>query len=798
MRVSNSIDNNFTKGLITEATGLNFPENAATDCDNVEFTLIGDVVRREGINFETGYTSNTVNPSSQAIDSYLWRNAGGDGQTTLVVTQIGQTLYFYLASSATTVSPLSNQLLTGTVSLIPVSGGSFDNTKSCTFADGNGYLFVYHSSCEPSYVTYNTGAQIFSISPITLQIRDFIGVTDNLGVSVRPTTLSNEHNYNLQNQGWTSGNNIYTTSQTLVNYALGSASFQIASGLTIPNGTIINAVGDIGTFYLTRGVYAAVGNCNVTMTGSVTGYSGTTLSVSIYSLSQAGGTGITGNPFPTQYGGNGSYTPVTPSGYYYQFNPWSISSVNTSTITTWLSDEGNYPSNADVWWYFKDDTDVFNPSTTQPSVTLATANAPQGHYILPAFNMNRTSVSGINGITTVSTTSRPSNGCWFQGRVWYTGVTSYQAQVGDVNYYTWTENIYYSQVVESPSDFGSCYQANDPTSENLFDLLPTDGGVITEPGTGTIYKLFPIQNGMLVFAANGVWFITGSTGIGFAANDFTMTKISAIKTLSNHSFVDVNGLPMFWNEEGIYAVEPAQSGSLMVNPITVGTILTFYNNIPTISKQYCRGAYDPINYIVQWTYRSTAETNISNRYQYDSILNFNIYNKAFYPFSISNSPTSINGIVYVNYPNSGPTAPIAGFKYPASTSSSFSFADEHDTNYVDWGSINYDSYFVVGYKLHGQGILKSQFPYVYVYSRNNGQYGAYYIQGLWDFASNFDSNRWTQPQFIEVNDVNAVMSSRRIKIRGRGRAVQLQFTSVDGQPFDIIGWAIYETMDTGV
>jgi hypothetical protein len=33
--------------------------------------------------------------------------------------------------------------------------------------------------------------------------RDFAGIVDNLPISTRPSTLSAEHNYNLQNQGWT-------------------------------------------------------------------------------------------------------------------------------------------------------------------------------------------------------------------------------------------------------------------------------------------------------------------------------------------------------------------------------------------------------------------------------------------------------------------------------------------------------------------------------------------------------------------------------------------------------------------
>src|SRR6267154_156931 len=96
-----SVENNFTKGLITESTGMNFPENAATDTDNCTYTLIGDVTRRLGIDHEVNRVLNSISRTSKAINTYKWNNVGGDGLTQLVVEQVGSTLYFYKSSAAT-------------------------------------------------------------------------------------------------------------------------------------------------------------------------------------------------------------------------------------------------------------------------------------------------------------------------------------------------------------------------------------------------------------------------------------------------------------------------------------------------------------------------------------------------------------------------------------------------------------------------------------------------------------------------------------------------------------------------
>lgn len=768
-----SVMNNFTGGLKTEFTGLNFPENACTDVDNCVFSLIGSVYRRAGFDLETNGILLADITGEIAYSYYKWNNVGGDGETQILVQQAGSTLIFYLASSATITNPLSDQLINSSINIntfIPSGSTNLVYNHQCEFSDGNGYLFVYHPYCDPFYVTYNPNTQTVTATVITVQTRDFSGIPEpGVAVNTRPSTLSNEHLYNLENQGWTTGSSWALPSSTVkfIN-GTGSQTWTVASGVAnVSNGQSVAVYGTTATGSPQTFLVGA---------GTVTGYTGTSLTVNVTSF----------------------YVPMNT-------NNWNL--VETSTagyITNWFSAEGNYPSNADVWWQFKNTSNVFDPATTVANVTLNSGQAAQGHYILNAFNQQRSAISSIPGLTDVVTTIRPKTGTWFQGRVWYTGVDAQFLSTGDAPYSTWSESIYFSQIVTSTSQFGFCYQVNDPTAEDLFDLLPTDGGVINIQGCGSIYKLFPVQNGLLVFAANGIWFITGSQGIGFSANDYTVTKISNVQSISSFSYINVLGWPIFWNEEGIYTVSPSsQGGGLTVENMALGTILTYYSEIPLQSKKFARGDYNPLTFVVQWCFKSINETDITSRYQMDKILNWNTSNKAFYPYSFTNDKVFIQDVKYIAGPG-GSTSPDPVFKYPILFSTATSFAEESDDiTWKDWSnpllnvSEDYTSYFYTGYNLAGKALTKWSSTYVYVYS-DNTVFTQYKIKGRWDFASSGNAGKDSNYQVITNDKPNYQYVYRRHKIRGRGMALQLNLQSISGQPFNVIGWTIWEMINQGV
>lgn len=788
-RVNPNVEANFVGGLKTEATGLNFPENAATETYNCVYDKIGNVERRLGFDNEANSAYATFNSTGQAISTYRWRNAGGDGTTSFIVQQNGGNLYFYKDSAAVAASSISAQRIGSVIAIsdYTVAGSSFTSATEVTYADGNGYLLVFHPDCNPIYCVYD--GSVVTAAVVELRIRDFVGVNDLLLVDNRPGTLSDTHKYNITNQGWVSGSAWSQTSTTSNNTNTGTKTFTIATGLTgsgaPTNGQRIKIT--IPNTDQGSGLYE--------MAGSVTGYNSGTgvLSVTVDYTKTTGGT----------------------------LTSWIIVPTSTGFITTWQTAVGLYPSNSDIWWNYKDADDVFAPSTTYSNVGVNMGQAPRGHYILNAFSQDRSLAASIPSLTAVTTLKRPKIGAWYMGRAWYAGVDAAQQASGTANYYSWTEEIYFSQVIQDPGQLGSCYQVNDPTSEKLFDLLPTDGGVIKIQGAGSIIKLFAVNNGILVFAQNGIWFITGNNGIGFTANDYTIVKISDYRALSTSSFVDVGGYPMFWNEEAIYFVTPQQNNSFTVEPVTLGTIQSFYEDIPLTSKVYARGVYNPVDFTVQWVYRSEegslADTSVRAEYHFDRILNFNMYTKAFYPYSFQQPAADtpvIRGIVYTPGVK-GTTSTEGRFSYlisikVTSPNVAYTFAEEKDSAYKDWKTytdtgVDYDSHFVCGYKVHGQAQRKFQSNYVYVFfDTSDNTEVAYRIQGFWDWANSGDSGRYASIQLgsyeqtVDESIPHYNVRWKRHKIRGHGLAMQIKIRSVAGKPFKIIGWSVFETQNASV
>ena len=190
----------FTKGLITEASPLTFPENASLDEQNFVLNRNGSRSRRLGLDYEGGYSLTSTGFSSAAIQTgkqsfHKWDMPGGDNTVAIGIIRILNKLWFI---DLLTNAPSSNLLNGG--SAITLSGLGDAEIETATI--NNKLIIVSEDLTYPVLLSYNSTTDTVSQTTITVEVRDIWGIDDGLLVNHRPTTLSNEHKYNLRNQGW--------------------------------------------------------------------------------------------------------------------------------------------------------------------------------------------------------------------------------------------------------------------------------------------------------------------------------------------------------------------------------------------------------------------------------------------------------------------------------------------------------------------------------------------------------------------------------------------------------------------
>lgn len=204
---ANKIYRNFVKGMITETNALQYPENATLDELNCEISIKGNRKRRPAFNLEDGYSYSSQSValtrwSESAINTSTWNTVGGNGNTNFLVVQIGNTLYFY--DLAFSILSDGQKAFTVNLESFAAPGATEIHKEVVQVASGKGFLFVVGSKIESFYIEYDPATDDITSTQISIEIRDFDGVDDGLDPDEEPTTLSNQHSYNLKNQGWVS------------------------------------------------------------------------------------------------------------------------------------------------------------------------------------------------------------------------------------------------------------------------------------------------------------------------------------------------------------------------------------------------------------------------------------------------------------------------------------------------------------------------------------------------------------------------------------------------------------------
>lgn len=720
----------FVGGIITEASPLTFPENAAIDMANIVLNRDGSIQRRLGMDFEDSYVASGgfINDQVQtnAISVNPWYNAGDDGSNNFAVVQMGTELSFYDLEK----NSISGNKKTFTVDLLTFAKPSTSDiqTTQVEAISGRGLLFVVSSEIEPFFIEYDPNTDTITTTQMTVRIRDLLGVNDGLEVDERPSALEDDHKYNLLNQGWVEGN-----------------------------------------------------------------------------LSTA----------------NGAY--------------------------------GGFPSNADLQSLARNDDNTLNFNLNQDQSIVGTTPAAKGSVIFSPFNRDRT--GKVSGIQTITDNGRPETVEFFAGRLWMAGTRS-DLSNNTLDDYVWNDTLFFSQTITGKSKVGEFLQEADPTSENISDLIDTDGGTITIPEMGTVIKLVTIRDILLVFADNGVWQVTGDQGAIFTATTFNVAQITSTGAIGRDNIVKLEDKVLYWSDEGIYAIQgDGQTGLLTATNITAQTIQTLYLNINNVGKRFSHGVYDRVARKVRWLYEDASSADGLNwRFRKDSELVLDLDLQAWTKNTIgslaSNSPYLIAGVVtpfevisqaelnvvvgadnvqvdgedVVIKVNRVERREVSEVKYltvvPNSSTSDLTFSLYTDENYVDWVSANSvgvdAAAFARAGHFHGGALPRYKgVSYLYVFNKKTEAFfeddgsgnlvadnpGSCLVTAHWDYNDTATGNRHLR-QFEayrirriptpalsgDAHDTGEDVVVTKNKLRGKGRALSIRFDSSAGKDFHLLGW----------
>lgn len=750
--------NTFVRGLITEASPLNFPANASLDEVNFELKRDGTRRRRLGMAVESGSSFRSVpNLSSDSTtNTYVWSGVNGDYSLEFLVVQIGNVLEFF----NTNLKPTINQII-GSVTL------PFSPNVRYSFASINGRLVVAGGSVSFYSIEYNNGT--FKSTSRNLKVRDVWGIQESdvpteADDTFQPITLTETHKYNLQNQSWAiPRKNKEGVLVDPVAYYFADLTKYPSSSETVWNGLQFQPVETNRT--------ETPGEATSTTTGN--SGSGDTTSTTVVDPA------------------TGEYTTTT------SVAPNTAVDILTSIVTKSPTVDVKY-------------NDPYERMFNSLYVDRLGANlkAAKGFYVIELLNRGASrlaattanhdkypTITAASGFKGDSNTSGASVVCEFAGRIFYSGFDGVVVD-GDARSPSLADYVVFSKLVQNDQDIDQCYQEGDPTSRESNEVVDTDGGFISISGAKRIVALHNIGSKLIVLASNGVWSIAGGNDYGFTATNYKVDKLSTFGCVSPESVVIEGSNLLYWGKNAIYAVVPDQVGGFTVQDITADSIQTLYNGIPDSGKSTSVGEYDPVEKKMRWIYR------------YNSLckeLVFDVVLKCFYQHQIDNSLYKVVGMFY------SPVLSVQ-IKYLTITQNSYAFSTYSNTQFSDWGRVDAKAYLLTGATTAGDSAIDKQVPYVTVHMLRtetgvdaNGvplNQSSCMMSGRWEWATDVVSHRisglhevykYRLPQFAIPNGTfnngfQTIISKN--KVRGKGKAISLYFETSPGKDCQLLGWSL--------
>lgn len=762
----------FSKGLMTEASPLTPVEGACSDMSNVVLESDGSLRSRQAL--ELIASEITIEGSTAIGTAYSYAVAESIENDTPASSRLalyigGEYIYVFNIEDITAPS------LIDSVAVPPSPTGY-------TLIAGRGVFVATCGEYDPVILRKsNTGTGGYYATSVVLYERDLVGIDDGYPATFRPTTLTNAHQYNLLNQGWTSTGWATVQASAVAAYpsnadvyasmlytAVGTGKLAIdpvaldtvgVSRGHAPRGHVVRSVfnqSDFSTFVDYGPVHIVAGYVSAT-----SGIVATQFTIEVYD-------DVTGTVGAT----------VTVAGLSIQYRDGSKSN--------WMDLSGSY---AVV-------SATYSSATDRTSIVFD-INIPVYFWTWNVALGTVTSLdTTIYNPSAITESARPQCAAFFAGRLWYSGIvptTNYRLQSA----------VFFSRVLESMDVAGHCFQVGDPTATSGNEVVDSDGGMIPIAEMGTVYKMLPLGRSLILFAENGVWAVSGTANGGlFTPTSFQTQKLSGRGVASKHCAVAADGVVFYYSNSYLMAVIPDEnSGNLTVRSVSdsVTTKMADLEAVHTASRVFL--TYDMYNKRVLIGYGVSP---VDYGDVDTEVLVFDTTFGAFLPlsytgeymdasnyaglcgvFGVSYKYTKETGAVYLGLKN---TADVFTVGFYTQTGTGIIDAHHDDAD-------EYESYMTTAPSPLDSARMTKTMPQVGVFMERLAD-STLKVQGRFSWSADGNSGKWgTKQQCYFDRGASYDVCWRTLRIRGDGKAVQLHFTNDAQGPFHLYGWDVQYTGD---
>lgn len=802
-KYSQKVVNTFVKGLVTEASEMTFPENASSDELNCDLLKNGARRRRKGIKYEPNYQESSFTVTSgDFFHSFTWANVSGLAGTEFLVVQVNGTLYFYDKSYETLSA--GEKSFTVNLSTYSASNG-FDYAEEPVQASSvNGQLIVTSAAINPIRIKYTSSSDSISVSTINVTIRDFDQqYTDITGSG------ANKNNYDLEPTLAQLGNSTTSADFLQYKYDLFNMGWYARNTGRDGNPTAWDYWDSQEATYPPRSKpwwMGRDGSQNMSTNTLQKVYAGNTLApvghytLNFFSKDRQTASGITTSYLPTETESARFRTTAAYAGRVWLAGLDSSKNGGKIFFSRVIQSDADY----DRYHQMSDPTEEDSAGVVDsdggylviPDASNIRVLFPMGSTLL-VFAQN--GIWMIGGVDQVFKASE-----FYIKKLSSFGISTARSLVDAMGIpIFWDVSGIY--IVGSEGGQETVQQISQPIEtffEGISNTKKTQVNAVFDRLNKRVYWMYPSNDETVSHKLNKILVFD------LELEAFFPWEVSDKATSGVNTPYIVGGVFLSGFGSGDTTFNILSDTDPVIQTSRTITQRARSSNVATITTSTSHG-------LVAGDYVSVYSSSSSFNGIY-TVLSAPTSTTFTYANTGSNvSTTSTTGTVGLNYITTIESSGVVSsdIKFIVKTANNkLTFATFSGTDFLDWGTDNYESYAETGYDFMGDATIKKNNPYITTYMRRteqnfvlvNGEYEAdfpssCFLTVKWDLSR--DNSRWSTPSqiyrmvnypIVDINDLtfnypyDTIVS--RTKIRGKGRVLRMRFESEQGKDFYLIGW----------